>query len=55
MDWRESASYAGKLIDESSWSRTIYSYSRAAMLLELDDITPSEKQQCTDLMRWVIY
>ncbi|KAJ8737169.1 hypothetical protein PYW07_000440 [Mythimna separata] len=55
MDWRESAAYASKLIDQSSWSKTIYSYSRAAMLLELDDITSSERKQCTDLMRNASY
>ncbi|XP_047040838.1 tetratricopeptide repeat protein 39B-like [Helicoverpa zea] len=55
MDWREAALYANKLIEESSWSRTIYSYSKAAMLLQLNDITSAEKQQCNDLMRNASY
>ncbi|XP_075990891.1 tetratricopeptide repeat protein 39B-like isoform X2 [Anticarsia gemmatalis] len=56
MNWREAATYAHKLIEESSWSRTIYSYSRAALLLELgDDITPNEKLQCDNLMRNASY
>ncbi|CAH0578141.1 unnamed protein product [Chrysodeixis includens] len=55
MEWRESATYASKLIEESSWSRTIYSYSKAAMLLQLDDIGTFEKQQANDLLRNASY
>lgn len=51
MEWRESALYASRLLEESTWSRTIYSYSKAAMLLQLDDITVAEKKQCAELMR----
>ncbi|XP_028173581.1 tetratricopeptide repeat protein 39B-like [Ostrinia furnacalis] len=52
MDWREAALYAGKLIEESSWSRTVYSYTRAAMLLQLGDkLTAAERQQCNELLR----
>ncbi|CAB3225308.1 unnamed protein product [Arctia plantaginis] len=51
MNYREAASYANRLIEQSSWSKTIYSYSKASLLLQLDDeITPLEKQQCNDLM-----
>ncbi|CAH1647647.1 unnamed protein product [Spodoptera littoralis] len=55
MDWRESALYATRLLEESTWSRTIYSYSKAAMLLQLDDITVAEKKQCSELMRSASY
>ncbi|KAL0852117.1 hypothetical protein ABMA28_000357 [Loxostege sticticalis] len=52
MDWREAALYAGKLIEESSWSRTVYSYTRAAMLLQLGErLTAAERQQCNELLR----
>ncbi|XP_028032985.1 tetratricopeptide repeat protein 39B-like [Bombyx mandarina] len=52
MEWREAAQYATKLMDESSWSRTIYSYTKAAMLLQLgSDMTPNEKHQCNELLR----
>lgn len=55
MEWRQAASFANILIEESSWSRTIYSYSRAAMLLQLDeDMKIHERTQASDLLRCVI-
>lgn len=55
MDWREAAVYANRLIDESSWSRTVYSYTMGAMLLQLGDkIMPSEKLLCNDLMKYIV-
>ncbi|XP_013189458.1 tetratricopeptide repeat protein 39B [Amyelois transitella] len=52
MEWREAAVYAHKLIEDSSWSRTIYSYTKAAMLLQLGDrLTAAERQQCQELLR----
>ncbi|CAG9781916.1 unnamed protein product [Diatraea saccharalis] len=52
MEWRDAALYAGKLIEESSWSRTVYSYTKAAMLLQLGDkITAPERQHCNELLR----
>lgn len=53
MDWREAGVYAGKLIEESSWSRTVYSYTKAAMLLQQDRLTTQERQQCNELLRYV--
>jgi hypothetical protein len=52
MDWRQAAFYANKLMEESSWSRTIYTYTKAALLLQLgDQLKMGERQQCNDLMR----
>lgn len=54
--WREAAVYADKLIEESSWSKTIYSYTKAAMLLQLGErMTSSERLQCSDLLRNASY
>ncbi|XP_073953356.1 tetratricopeptide repeat protein 39B-like [Choristoneura fumiferana] len=56
MEWRQAASYANRLMEESSWSRTIYTYTKAALLLQLGDaMTPAERQQCTELMRNASY
>ncbi|XP_026315175.1 tetratricopeptide repeat protein 39B-like [Hyposmocoma kahamanoa] len=56
MQWREAAMYANRLIDESSWSRTVYSYTMGAMLLQLEDkILPSERLLCNDLMKKASY
>lgn len=53
MEWRQAASYANRLMEESSWSRTIYTYTKAALLLQLGDaMTPAERQQCNELMRY---
>ncbi|KAJ2954346.1 hypothetical protein O0L34_g2605 [Tuta absoluta] len=54
-EWRVAAEYANKLAEESSWSRTIYSYTRAAMLLQLPAPSAAERQQCADLMRNASY
>ncbi|KAJ0183827.1 hypothetical protein K1T71_000250 [Dendrolimus kikuchii] len=51
MDWREAAFYAQKLINESTWSRTIYSYAKAAMLLQLNiHMSKEEKLECNQLL-----
>ncbi|KAH9627999.1 hypothetical protein HF086_017974 [Spodoptera exigua] len=61
-DWRQfhhvcfwEIMWVNRLLEESTWSRTIYSYSKAAMLLQLDDITVAEKKQCSELMRNASY
>ncbi|CAK1588763.1 unnamed protein product [Parnassius mnemosyne] len=52
MDWREAAGFAGRLIEESSWSRTVYSYARAALLLQLGDkATKIERRQAAELLK----
>jgi hypothetical protein len=44
--------YADRLLRESRWSRTIYSYQKAAMLCMLDnDLTLDEKSEIESLMR----
>nr|CAD7587280.1 unnamed protein product [Timema genevievae] len=35
-EWREASTYASRLLEESRWSRTIYSYQRAAFLSMLE-------------------
>ncbi|XP_048004957.1 tetratricopeptide repeat protein 39B-like [Leguminivora glycinivorella] len=56
MDWRQAAVYANKLMEESSWSRTIYTYTKAALMLQLgDELKLGERQQCNDLMRNASY
>lgn len=52
MDWREAAGYAGRLIEESSWSRTVYSYAKAALLLQLGERgTAAERRQAAELLK----
>ncbi|XP_068633481.1 tetratricopeptide repeat protein 39B-like isoform X2 [Battus philenor] len=52
MDWRGAAGFAGRLIEESSWSRTVYSYAKAALLLQLGEKgTPAERRQAADLLK----
>lgn len=53
LNWRESSSYASYLLDGSKWSRTIYSYQKAAVLLMLgsDQITETDRQTIDTLMR----
>jgi len=44
--------YADRLLHESRWSRTIYSYQKAAMLCMLgDDLSYDEKAEIEILMR----
>nr|CAD7393263.1 unnamed protein product [Timema cristinae] len=51
-EWREASTYASRLLEESRWSRTIYSYQRAAFLSMLgDDIEAEEKTEIGNLMR----
>lgn len=52
LDWREAEIFATLLCDSSKWSRTIYTYQRAAvMLMRKKDLTPSELQTIESLMR----
>jgi hypothetical protein len=45
--------YADWLLNESRWSRTTYSYQKAAMLCMLgNDLTLDEKAEIENLMRW---
>lgn len=52
QEWREASMYANLLLQESRWSRTIYSYQRAAMLCMLgDDLSLDEETEIQNLMR----
>jgi len=45
--------YANQLLQESRWSRTIYSYQRAALLCMLgEDLSLDEETEIHNLMRW---
>lgn len=51
LDWREASLYATYLVENSKWSRTIYSYQKAAVMLMLPNLTPTEKLSIDNLMR----
>lgn len=55
LDWRESILYASYLVENSKWSRTMYSYQKASLMcmLEPRDLTSSEKRTIDQLMREV--
>ncbi|XP_021926288.1 tetratricopeptide repeat protein 39B-like isoform X2 [Zootermopsis nevadensis] len=52
QEWREASLYADQLLHESRWSRTIYSYQKAALLCMLgDELSLDEKAEIEILMR----
>lgn len=52
LDWKEAESFAALLCEHSKWSRTIYTYQRAVvMLMRKKDLTPTELQTIENLMR----
>lgn len=53
LDWREAEIYASLLCEHSKWSRTIYTYQRAVVMLmrEKSDLTAAELQTIENLMR----
>lgn len=51
LDWRESSLYATYLVEKSKWSKTIYSYQKAAVLLMIDDLSPTDQTTINNLMR----
>lgn len=52
QDWRQACLYAGYLVMDSKWSRTIYSYQKASILIMLGDVlSEEEKQEVEKLMR----
>lgn len=53
LDWREAEIYATLLCEHSKWSRTIYTYQRAAVMLMRDrnELSPAELQTIDNLMR----
>lgn len=53
LDWNEAENFASLLCEHSKWSRTIYTYQRAVVMLMRDktDLTPTERQTIENLMR----
>lgn len=52
QNWRESCTFAGYLVDNSKWSRTIYSYQKASQLIMLGScISRDEKNEVENLMK----
>lgn len=51
LDWREARLYASYLVEQSKWSRTIYSYQQAVIMLMNDDLNDIERQTVERLMR----
>ncbi|XP_065370774.1 tetratricopeptide repeat protein 39B-like [Calliphora vicina] len=51
LDWREASLYASYLVENSKWSRTIYSFQKAAVMLMLPSLTTTEKLSIDNLMR----
>ncbi|XP_057654373.1 tetratricopeptide repeat protein 39B-like [Diorhabda carinulata] len=53
LEWREALIYSSELLQHSKWSRTMYSYQKAAILLMLkeDSIDTVEKEEIDKLMK----
>lgn len=52
MNWQEASVYSFRLRNESRWSRTIYSYQTAAILLMMkEDLNENQKKSIEELMR----
>ncbi|KAJ1519416.1 hypothetical protein ONE63_004708 [Megalurothrips usitatus] len=51
LDWRLANEYAERLVTQSRWSRTIYQYQQAAILLMIKDLSPEEQDKVEELMR----
>ena len=55
MDWTQAAVYATNLLEGSRWSRTVYSYQKAIILImSSDEPSKSEKVIIRNLMRFVL-
>ncbi|XP_044766072.1 tetratricopeptide repeat protein 39B-like isoform X2 [Coccinella septempunctata] len=50
-NWKEALEYSNRLTKESKWSRTIYSYQKAAIMLMMDNISSSDKEIINSLMK----
>lgn len=51
LNWKEAEIYATQLCDNSKWSRTIYTYQKAVVMLMRNDLTVAEQQTIEALMR----
>lgn len=50
-NWREALVYATHLLEGSRWSRTIYSYQKAALMLMTETSEPADKAVIDNLLR----
>lgn len=50
-DWKEALTYATYLLEGSRWSRTIYSYQKAAIMLMTETSAPADKAVIDNLLR----
>ncbi|KAG8235382.1 hypothetical protein J437_LFUL009241 [Ladona fulva] len=51
QNWREASHFANRLIQDSRWSKTIYSYQKGALLLMIKNPTAEDKREIESLMR----
>ncbi|XP_060516230.1 tetratricopeptide repeat protein 39B-like isoform X2 [Cylas formicarius] len=51
-DWRQALEYSTRLNEESRWSKCLYTYQKAVILLMMkDELSISEKHELNDLMK----
>lgn len=55
LEWREAILYSTYLVENSKWSRTMYTYQKASLMCMLNskELTSSEKRTITTLMQEV--
>ena len=54
MDWKSSASYARRLLEENRWSKCIYAYMEAAFLCQQkaeEGLSNDDEERLTHLMK----
>lgn len=53
LDFREAILYSSYLVENSKWSRTMYSFQKASLMCMIDprDLSSSEKRTIDQLMR----
>ncbi|XP_069936007.1 tetratricopeptide repeat protein 39B-like isoform X1 [Cherax quadricarinatus] len=50
--FKDAENYADKLLQESKWSKATYAYQKACcMCMRMDELSPAEKQELSDIMR----
>lgn len=50
-NWKEALVYSTYLVEASKWSKTIYSYQKAAIMLMMDDITLLDRANIDKLLK----
>jgi Protein of unknown function (DUF3808) len=55
LDWREAITFSSFLVENSKWSRTMYTYQKASLMCMLNpkDLESSERRTITNLMQEV--